>query len=213
MPLPRVFAYLPLVVLLLWPIPGRAVDPALVDALRAGGYILYFRHAATDWSQADRNRDADWDSCDPAQMRQLSDAGREVAKQVGDALRRLRIPVGQVVASDFCRARETARLLGLGPVETTSDLINTTHAEHVGGREALRRRVQRRMSIPPPPGTNTVLVAHGNVFMLVSEPRPVEAGTAIVRPNGNGGFELIAAVTPDEWIEFARTQSSGGKRP
>lgn len=24
---------------------------ALVDALRQGGYVLYFRHAATDWGE------------------------------------------------------------------------------------------------------------------------------------------------------------------
>lgn len=210
MPSPRRFARTAaLAMLLLWPLAGHALDQALVDGLRTGGYVLYFRHAATEWSQSDRNQDAGWDSCDPAQMRQLSDAGREVAKQVGEALRRLRIPVGQVFASEFCRTRETARLLDLGPVETTGDLLNTTHADHVGGREALRRRVERLMSAPPPPGTNTVLVAHGNVFMLVSEPRPVEGGAAIVRPDGNGHFEVIAQVAPEEWIEFAGNQSPG----
>src|SRR5690606_30635352 len=45
----------------------------LAEALRAGGYVLYFRHAATDWSGTDRVRAAgEWTSCDPARMRQLS---------------------------------------------------------------------------------------------------------------------------------------------
>lgn len=51
--------------LLLSPFTGLAADAALVDALRSGGYVLYFRHAQTDWSQTDRNREAGWDSCDP----------------------------------------------------------------------------------------------------------------------------------------------------
>src|SRR5919106_1893334 len=46
-------------------------DEALVEALRGGGYNIYFRHAATDWSQADQvERAGDWTSCDPTEMRQ-----------------------------------------------------------------------------------------------------------------------------------------------
>ena len=77
----------PLLLLLLNPLPGHSADPALVQSLRAGGYVIYFRHAATEWSQTDRRREADWDSCDPAQMRQLSDAGRDTARRVGEAMR------------------------------------------------------------------------------------------------------------------------------
>lgn len=207
MPSPRrCLIGLALAALLLWPAAGLALDPALVDSLRAGGYVLYFRHAGTEWSQSDRNHDAGWDSCDPAQMRQLSEQGRDVARRLGAALRRLRIPVGRITASEFCRTRETARLLGLGPVETSRDLLNATHAEQVGGTEALRQRARRRLASPPPAGMNTVLVGHGNVFMLVADRRPVEAGAAILRPDGKGGFAVIAHVAPQEWIEFASAQ-------
>ena len=206
MPFPRRFVTglsLLLVLLQLCPLPGHAADPALIESLRAGGFILYFRHAETDWSQTDRRHDAGWDSCDPAQMRQLSAAGRDSARRLGEALRRLRIPVGRVVASEFCRTRETARLLALGPVETSRDLVNLSHAEHAGGTESLRQRVRRLLATPPPAGTNVVLVSHGNVFMLVAEQRPVEAGAAIVRPDGEGGFEVVAHVAPEEWSRLA----------
>lgn len=193
-------------VLLSQPLPStaHAADAALVEALRTGGYVLYFRHAQTDWTQSDRSKDAGWASCAPARMRQLSEAGRETARQVGDALRRLKIPVGQVLASEFCRTQETARLLGLGEVAVTRALINETHAEHAGGTAALRDAAKRLMATPPPKGTNTVLVAHGNVFMLVSDRRPVEAGAAVLRPDGRGGFEVVAHVGPDEWIRLAQ---------
>ena len=194
-----------LLLALLCPLAGHATEPALIESLRAGGFILYFRHAETDWSQTDRRHEAGWDSCDPAQMRQLSAAGRDSARRLGEALRRLQIPVGRVVASEFCRTRETARLLALGPVETSRDLINLTHAEHAGGTEALRGRVRRLLATPPPAGTNVVLVSHGNVFLLVAEQRPVEAGTAIVRPDGEGGFEVVTHVTPEEWSRLAAT--------
>jgi phosphohistidine phosphatase SixA len=206
MPSPRRFATafsLLLALLPLWPLAGQAADAALVEALRGGGFVLYFRHAETDWSQTDRRHEAGWDSCDPAQMRQLSAAGRETARRVGEALRRLRIPVGRVVASEFCRTRETARLLALGAVETSRDLVNVTHAGQAGGTEALRQRARRLLATPPPAGTNVVLVSHGNVFMLVAEQRPVEGGAAILRPDGEGGFEIVAHVAPEDWRRLA----------
>lgn len=187
----------------LWLPAALAIEPGLVEALRAGGFVLYFRHAGTEWSQSDRRQEARWESCDPKDMRQLSPAGRETARRVGEALRRLAIPVGRVVASEFCRTRETARELGMGPVETSRDLVNASHAEHAGGTEALRQRARRLMAAPPSEGTNTVLVSHGNVFMLVSDRRPVEAGAAILRPDGRGDFEVVAHVAPEEWLELA----------
>ena len=121
-------------------------------------------------------------------------------------MRRLRVPVGRVVASEFCRTQETARLLGLGAVETSRDLLNATHAEHAGGTEALRRGARRLLATQPPYGLNTVLVSHGNVFMLVSDRRPVEGGVAIVRPDGRGGFRVLGHVAPEDWTELAGTR-------
>ncbi len=192
-----------ILLLLLVPAFAHAADRTLVESLRQGGYVLYFRHAQTDWSQSDRRHDAGWESCDPDEMRQLSAAGRETARQVGEAMRRLGIPVDRVLASGFCRTQETARLLGVGPVETSPNLLNATHARHVGGTEALRRGARRLLATPPPADTNTVLVAHGNVFMLVSDRRPVEGGAAVVRPDGKGGFEVVAHLAPEDWLRIA----------
>jgi len=81
-------------------------DAALVAALRAGGHVLYFRHSATDWTQNDQVRQAgDWQSCDGAKMRQLSDAGRMTAQLIGLAIRTLAIPVGEVLSSEYCLSR------------------------------------------------------------------------------------------------------------
>ena len=113
---------------------------ALVAALHKGGYNIYFRHAATDWSQNDQvSREGDWASCDSSRMRQLSEAGRKTAHAIGEALRRLQIPIGQVFASPYCRTAETARHMQLGSVETTTDIMNMRVAEYFGGRSAHRR--------------------------------------------------------------------------
>lgn len=91
---------------------------ALIEALRGGGYTIYFRHAATDWSHPDRlEAHGEWASCDSAKMRQLSEAGRANASAIGAAIRALGIPVGNLLSSEYCRCADTARAFALGDVE------------------------------------------------------------------------------------------------
>ena len=179
-------------------------DQALVDALRNGGHVIYFRHARTEWSQHDQvTGPGDWTSCDPARMRQLSDEGRRRARAVGQAMRELGIPVGAVYSSPYCRCVETAELLDLGPVTTTRDILNARAAEYIGGRDTLRRTARSRLATRPPEGTNTVLVAHGNVFLLAAGERPPEGGAAIVRPRGDRRFDVLGTITAEAWIALA----------
>ncbi len=204
----RLLAALAAVSLLSWGVAqplAASGERELVRALGDGGYVIYFRHAPTDWSQHDAVRAAgDWTSCDPGRMRQLSEAGRETAREIGRAMRRLGIPVASVHSSPYCRCVETAELLGLGPVRTTRDLINARAAEYVGGRDALRATARDRLGTPPPAGANTVLVAHGNVFLLAAGERPPEGGAAIVRPLGDGRFDVLGTVRAATWTALAR---------
>ena len=175
-------------------------DAALVRMLRAGGFNIYFRHAETDWSQSDRVRKAgDWVSCDPTQIRQLSEAGRKQARTVGTAMRALEIPVGLVLASPYCRTVETAELLGVGQVERTTDVMNMRVAEYFGGREAIVHTARRRLATVPAPGTNTVIVAHGNVARDATPVYPGEAEAVVFKPDEEGGFEVIARLPPAAW--------------
>ncbi len=183
--------------------PKLSGDP-LVDLLRAGGHNIYFRHAQTDWSQSDRiDRAGDWTSCDRTRVRQLSAEGRRTARAVGDAIRALGIPVGKILASPYCRTVETAKLMDLGPVETTTDVMNLRVAEYFGGRDAILKRARSRLAVPPPPHTNVVLVAHGNVARDATEIYPDEAEGVIFRPDGNGGFVFVDRLTPDHWTALA----------
>ncbi len=179
-------------------------DAQLVGALRQGGYNIYFRHAATDWSQSDQVREAgDWTSCDPSRIRQLSDDGRETARAVGAAIRALGVPVGKVLASPYCRTAETASLMELGQVETTTDVMNMRVAEYFGGREAIVKTARSRLAAKPAPGTNTVIVAHGNVARDSTPVYPGEAEGVVFLPDGDGGFSVITRVSPERWGELA----------
>ncbi|NIM28583.1 MAG: hypothetical protein GTO67_01315 [Gammaproteobacteria bacterium] len=183
---------------------GTLSGSELVGALQGGGYNVYFRHAATDWSQHDDvRRSGDWTSCDPARIRQLSDEGRASAEAVGEAMRALGIPVGRVLASPYCRTVETARLMALGEVETTTDIMNLRVAEYFGGREAIAERARARFAARSMPGTNTILVAHGNVIRLATGVYPGEGECAVFRPLDGGGFEYVGGLRPEEWTRLA----------
>lgn len=179
---------------------------SLVRALRDGGYKIYFRHAATEWSQNDRIRQAgDWKSCNPDTMRQLSDAGRATARHIGEAIRALDIRVAKVLSSEYCRAAETARLLDVGEVETTRDIMNLRAAAYVGGREVVIRRAQRVLSEPVPPGSNVIIVGHGNLMQAATGAYVDEGGSGVyvVRPNSGIQFELVARLTAEDWTQLA----------
>ena len=177
---------------------------ALVDALRSGGLNLYFRHAATEWSQDDQVRDrGDLPSCDPQRMRQLSDDGRAAARAVGEAMRALGVPVGAVYASPYCRTVETAEQMGMGPVQTTEDVVNLRAADYAGGREAIVARARARLSMAPAPGGNDVYVAHGNVARAATDVYPGEGEGIVFRPLGENGFEFVGRLDPAAWVELA----------
>ena len=91
-----------------WGQPSPSVGDIL-EMLRAGGYVIVFRHGATHPDQADTdplNHD------NVAKQRQLNDKGRADAKEVGAVFRAAGVPIGKSYSSRFYRAVETARLIG-----------------------------------------------------------------------------------------------------
>src|SRR4051794_4105591 len=102
--------------------PASASDSAVtIAALKQGGHVMVFRHGATDDSQKDvypLNFD------DMKAQRQLSEKGRETARQIGAAMRELGIPVGEVYASRLNRAIEMGKLMSgkdVAAVEALTD--------------------------------------------------------------------------------------------
>src|SRR5712675_3064319 len=80
-----------------------------INAVRQGGHMIVFRHGATYSDQADTDP---LNFKNVAQQRQLNDDGRSLARSIGEAMRKLRIPVGEVQTSMFQRAGDTGTLLG-----------------------------------------------------------------------------------------------------
>jgi phosphohistidine phosphatase SixA len=174
-------------------LPHRPLGASeLLSALRRGGYVLYFRHAATDFSQNDEKMKS-YEDC--ADQRNLIDQGRADARAAGAAIRRLGIPVERVLASPFCRTVETAQLL-FGRAEKMQEVRGGPAASPGSGRYAALHKI---LATPVRPGTNLVVVSHGNPFYSVAGPPYLAEGeAAVVRPLG-ADFEVVARVRVDGW--------------
>jgi broad specificity phosphatase PhoE len=176
---------------------AAAPAPPTLAELRRGGFVIFFRHAATDPATADRDR-ADLGDCERQGI--LSEAGRADARTIGDAFRTLAIPVGEVRSSPWCRCLETARL-AFGRADS-EPLLASIHG--ATGDEALKARLvaalKETLARAPAPGTNTVIVGHG--FNLAGAARvPLAQGeAAIFRPKGADGYQLAGKVGSREWL-------------
>jgi phosphohistidine phosphatase SixA len=166
---------------------------ALAQALRHGGYVIYFRHGATDFGQNDE-RMTGYEDC--ATQRNLTERGRADARAIGEAIRRLQIPVVQVLASPFCRTRETAELI-FGRASPDPRVRGGPARPDDGQRYAELRAL---LTTPVTAGTNHAIVSHGNPFVaLAGPPYLAEGEAAIVEPRGNGEFRVVARVRVDAW--------------
>ena len=136
-------------VLGLLPLGGCATGPtyppsslsSLVETLRAGGNVIYMRHVTADVGRDVQGTGEWWKKCGEGH-RMLSDKGRADAVLVGEAIRRLRIPISQVYCSEYCRAVETARLLSLGDPKTDARLNGWPAWKAVDPERGLQRLSQ-----------------------------------------------------------------------
>ena len=171
---------------------------ALLAALRRGGYVLYLRHTSTDFGQNDDGMTS-FDDC--TKQRNLTDKGRTEARAVGAAIARLRVPVGDVLASPYCRTLETARLV-FGRATISMDVRGGPASPPDADRYANLRRLMSRTVAP---GTNVAIVSHGNPFYAVAGPPYLAEGeVAVVEPRGAGGFAVVAKIPRDGWDALGR---------
>lgn len=177
---------------------GAPIPAELITALKQGGNVIFFRHAATDHSQKDMDT-ANPDNC--AAQRGLTDDGRQQSKDIGVQFHRLGIPVGDVFSSRYCRCTETAEL-AFGKATPTDDLTSIQNlstfqvAQHA-------RDLRQRMSAAPAPGTNTVLVSHKELFQKAAGFIIEEGEAAVLAPDGQGGFRVLGRVASEQWAALA----------
>ena len=192
---------------------ATTLELSLMQALRAGGYVLHWRHASAtvcadriDLGTAATTAVPDWwKSCDnvcpaggpiTATARQLNDAGVAEATAIGDIFETRMIPIGRVQSSEFCRNFQTAELMDFGPpLELLPDLTYFVY------EEATRcQQVYDRIAVVPPAGSNTALIGHAGFTgdcPVLSSLQWSEA--AIFKPDGAGASVFVTRVLWDQW--------------
>jgi phosphohistidine phosphatase SixA len=166
----------------------------IVEALQHGGYVVYLRHAATDRSKEDAGV-VDLDDC--SSQRNLSDAGREQARAIGRGFRALEIPLGDVRSSEYCRARQTARI-AFGRVELEPDLTGFPNKGDPGYAERVQR-TKELLAIRPVEGENTVLVAHIKNIDAAAHISIEEGELAVFEPLGGASFRYRGRIPAEAW--------------
>lgn len=191
--------------LLLGHLPASASDlQGLLPMLKQGGHVIIFRHAATDDSQKDVYP---LNFGDMKAQRQLSEKGRETARQIGTTIRELAIPVGEVYASRLNRAIEMGRLLSgkeVVGVEALTDSGGSAAgmANPTGANAKAGLAVRELVNAAPKAGTNTLLVTHKTNFAdaFGKEAGSVQEAEAFVyKPNGSGPAEFVGRIKAAEW--------------
>jgi phosphohistidine phosphatase SixA len=178
---------------------------APIDRLRQGGTVIVVRHTATDMDQTDSDLQ-NLENCQT--QRNLTEQGRADARTIGAAVQALGIPVGEVLASPYCRTLETARL-AFGRVEPSPDLLPTVTAADATARAALVATLRRLISTPPAAGVNTILVTHQYSVQDATGIALAEGEAAVFVPGGATGFQLVARIPIDAWATLGPTPTIG----
>ena len=182
------------------PDPEHALGgKSLASALAGGGFVIYFRHADTGPAYVEQG--VDLKHCET--QRNLNDNGREEARLIGAQFKLLKVPVGEVLASEFCRCKETADL-AFARYKLEPMLTGVSRSAEAGPRrEQAIAALKKMLAAPPAQGTNTVLVSHGyNLWDAEGFHLGTQGEAAIYKPDGKGGFALVARVLPREWMDL-----------
>lgn len=177
--------------------PAVADTPELIASLKQGGFVLIFRHTATDDSQKDVYP---FKFDDMSAQRQLSDKGRDMARQIGAAVKERAIPIGDVYTSRLNRAIEAGKLITgreVKPVDALTDSSNASAsgmANPTGANAKAGQAVRQLVDAPPSAGTNTFLVTHKTNIAdaFGNEAGDVQEGEAFVYKAGSSGSATFA---------------------
>ena len=186
---------------------------ALLPSLRQGGYVIVVRHGATDPQHEDvypLNYE------DMTRQRQLSEQGKEVARQTGYAFQSLGIPIGKAFTSHLNRAVETGRLIAGKDVIWKEELndsglgsASAMAGSSVTGNQRYATTLRQLVATRPEFRTNTLIVTHktnirdafGKMWADIKE-----GESLLFKPDGSDSPTPLARVEASDWIALAHSR-------
>ena len=187
--------------LMLLAAPAHAEESSWEQLRTEDGLVVLLRHALAPGT----GDPPGFRLGDCATQRNLSSEGRAQARSLGREFQRQRVPVTEVRSSRWCRARDTARLMDLGPVRATPALDSAFTAS---ARQAEKHRVATERIIRDHRGRDGVLVLVGHQVNItdVTGIAPREGEGVVVRADSDGQVMVVGTIhgpTPREPISTA----------
>ena len=171
--------------------PGLAADDSKEAwaALVKGGHVAVIRHGNAPPGYGGDPPGFKIDDCKT--QRNLDELGREQARALGEAFRNQGVRVDRILSSPWCRCLETARLMAVGPVETSWALVPDT-APSVPVRLL---ELKELVSAWRGPGT-LVLVTHGFTVRALMGFLPIQGETVVLKPGSGSraGADLVGLI-------------------
>ena len=169
----------------------EADEAAAIRALQQGGYVVYLRHADRFKGPKETlnqySTPAEYADC--TRQRNLTEKGRAQAKDLGRYFKALSISFDQVLANAQCRTRDTA-LIAFGKADVDPRMFDPAF-------------VNSLMSSSPAGKSNTVLIGNDYQFQTLTGIELGRAEAAVVKPDGRGGFVVMARLDLEDWREAA----------
>src|SRR5262244_4203371 len=158
-------------------------------ALVTGGYVALIRHGNAPPGYGGDPPGFKIDDC--TTQRNLDEQGREEARALGAAFRDHGVRVDRIVSSPWCRCLETARLMAVGPVESSWALVPDRDA-----RSPVRLlELKEMVSAWRGPGT-LVLVTHALTVRALLGFLPIQGETVVLKPASGtvAGGDLVGLI-------------------
>jgi len=176
----------------------RRSAPNLGRALRAGGFVIVHRYTGRMPASAPP---AAADTIDAGQR--ISPQGRVDAQAMGEVYRRLKIPVSQVLSSEFFVVYQTAQAAFGNRVALRRDLTGSRYFNDPAELAQSLSRLRSRVATPPPAGTNIVLWTHEGKFKKAFGHSLPAGATVVFAPRNDGVPHEVARLSLKEFLALA----------
>jgi len=162
-------------------------DKQLINMARDEGVVFLMRHALAPGMGDPQNFDVN----DCKTQRLLSDEGRRQARMVGEKFRQSGLKSARVKSSQWCRCKETARLLKLGVVEEIQFLNSFFDTPE---REGPQTTVLRKWLFEQASSSGLILVTHQVNITALTGVVPSSGELVVIRLKKPFAIEVVGTI-------------------
>lgn len=171
-----------------------ASELAIWDKLQGSapkGYVLLLRHSLAPGVGDPENFQVN----DCSTQRNLSEQGRQDARDIGEWLQRRQLKIARVESSRWCRAKETAQLLNLGKVRPNRNLDSLFQENNLESHPATLKIRKQILNYRNKSGLLVLVGHYVNIAALTGA--GVDSGEGVlVKANRRGAIQIVGT-TPD----------------